>query len=182
MAETYDITYDGVNVGRAQMEKQGLYYVFSCRCRLPQDGLYRIHVLCADKREDLGICVPMGDVFGMDKKLPAKKLGEGTPSFELLPRDWHPQPVIKEPAAATEEPAQQEELLLQEEALPVEELQPVEEIRPEPKEENHPTVADEEIFIPVSEEEPFDHLDKLEDARMEIRNDTPGIVIPMEEE
>ena len=35
----------------------------------------------------------------------------------------------------------------------------------------------EDTFIPVSEEEPFEHLDKLENAVMEIRGDTPGVII-----
>ena len=39
-----------------------------------------------------------------------------------------------------------------------------------------PPAAVEESFIPVSEEEPFEYLDKLEDAHMEIHDDTPGIV------
>ena len=155
MAETYDITHEGAPVGTARMEKQGLYYVFSCRCRLPEEGLYRIHAINGDGREDLGICIPMDGVFGMDKKVPQKRIGEGMLTFELVPKDWKPQPVVTEP-----EPI----------------LQVEETVHPVQAEETEPPAAVEESFIPVSEEEPFEYLDKLEDAHMEIHDDTPGIV------
>jgi len=181
MAQIYDITFDGAIVGTAKMERQGLYHAFSCRCRLPDQGLYRIHVLCGEKYEDLGICVPMGDSFGMDKKLAAKKLGEGTPAFELRPKDWIPQPVAEEQKAAPEEAAS-EETAPQEQYMPEEEMQQEEPVLPEPEEENFLQTVDTERFIPVSGEEPFDHLDKLENARMEIRDGISGILIPAEEE
>ena len=171
MAETYDIKLDDSLVGTAQVEKQGLYYLFSCRCRLPEEGLYRIHVISGDKHEDLGICVPVDGFFGMDKKIPAKRLGEGAFLFELRPRDWKPCPVVPEHKNA---PA---------ETVPEEETQPeAETVIPEPEAEHSSRTVAQERFIPVSEEEPFDYLDKLENARMEIRDDTPGIVIEMEEE
>lgn len=166
MAETYDITHEGVPVGTARMEKQGLYYVFSCRCRLPEEGLYRIHAINGDAREDLGICIPVDGAFGMDKKIPQKRIGEGMLTFELVPKDWKPQPVIVEQELITEE------------ITPEEEMQPESEtVLPEPEEEILRPVVDEEIFVPVSEEEPFEHLDKLEDARMEMRDDQVGIII-----
>ena len=141
MAETYEIIFDQECVGRAIVERNGLYLCFCCRCRLPNEGLYRIHVIGDDVREDLGICIPMDDGFGMDKRIPVKRLGEGAFCFELLPKDW-------ELTAA--EPKLVEE---QETAMPVPQ------------------------FIPVSEDEPFEHLDKLENAHMEIRDDVPGVVI-----
>ena len=156
MAETYDITHESAPVGTARMEKQGLYYVFSCRCRLPKEGLYRIHAVNGETREDLGICIPMDGVFGMDKKVPQKRIGEGILTFELVPKDWKPQEIVPEP-----EPIPQVE----------ETVQPVQ------AEEIGPPAAVEESFLPVSEDEPFEYLDKLEDARMEVRNDQVGIII-----
>ena len=148
MMDTYDITYDGRSVGTARMEKQGLYYVFFCRCRLPDDKLYRIHVICGENREDLGICVPMDDAFGMDKKIPSKRLGEAAPAFELLPKDWMPPvEIIPEPV----EPVIEEEIREPEKA--------------------------EELFVPVSEEEPFEYLDKLENAVFAEQNGQPGVLI-----
>ena len=76
-------------------------------------------------------------------------------TFVLVPKDWKPQPVVTEP-----EPMPQVE----------------ETVHPVQAEETEPPAAVEESFIPVSEEEPFEYLDKLEDAHMEIHDDTPGIV------
>ncbi len=163
MAETYDITFEAAPVGTARMEKQGLYYRFVCRCRLPEEGLYRIHVILGDKREDLGICVPVDGTFGMDKMISAKRLGGGTPAFELVIKDWKP------PERKVEEEPQNVEELTEEEARPEEE---------NPEEEyTELAEAEREIFIPVSEEEPFDYLDRLEDAVMEVRDDEIGILL-----
>ena len=103
MAETYDIRFDDAPVGKARVEKQGLYFCFSCRCRLPDEKLYRIHVISGENREDLGICIPLDGMFGMDKRLPAKRLGEGTLEFILLPKDWKPQVIAVQQMTVTEE-------------------------------------------------------------------------------
>lgn len=172
MAETYDITFEAASVGTARMEKQGLYYRFVCRCRLPEKGLYRIHVICGDKREDLGICVPVDGSFGMDKMISAKRLGEGTPAFELVIKDWKP-PEEKEEKKPENAPA--EEKIQAVEALTADEPKPEEENQGD---ENTETVeADREIFVPVTEEEPFAYLDRLEDAVMEVRDDEIGILL-----
>lgn len=165
MPETYDITYENEPVGRARMEREGLYLHFFCRCRLPDSGLYRIHVISGGKREDLGICVPVDGAFGMDKRIPAKRLGEETPTFELLPKDWSPHPAeIPEPAAPIEE----------ESTIP----EPVEETpAPEPREEAPDVKEVEELFVPVSEDKPFAYLDQLENAVFAERDDQPGILI-----
>ena len=167
MADTYEINFEETKVGTARMEKQGLYYSFSCRCRLPDDGLYRIHVICGGNREDLGICVPMDGAFGTDKKIPSKRLGDGAMAFELLPKDWKPlEVIVPEPVApaATEEKS------------PVPE--PVQETAiPESTEETSAPEPTEETFIPVSEEEPFEHLDKLENAVLAEQNGQLGITI-----
>lgn len=86
MVGTYEIRRGTDNVGTARVERQGLYYRFSCRCRVNGEGMRRIVVTCGDAREDLGICVPMGGEFGVDKKIPCKRFGEGTPEFLLLPK------------------------------------------------------------------------------------------------
>ena len=170
MAETYDIRFDDSLVGKAQVEKQGLYFCFSCRCRMPDEKLYRIHVISGENREDLGICIPLDGLFGMDKRLPAKRLGEGTLEFILLPKDWKPQEIAVQQMTVTEEKM--------EEAVPL----PETEIDvPEYEEEILPEEPDEEVFIPVSEEEPFEYLDKLENAVMDVREETVGIVLRKEE-
>lgn len=155
MAETYDITFGASPVGTAQVEKQGLYYAFSCRCQLPDEGIYRIHVLCGEKYEDLGICIPLHGAFGMDKKIAAKNLPGGQMRFHLLPKDWKP-----EKDAPVKEPEK-----------------PMEDEGNETVEAIVPTETVEETFVPVLEDEPFAYLDRLENAVMELREEQVGILL-----
>ena len=156
MAQTYEIKYGDMSMGTARAERQGLYLSFSCRCRLPEDGMYRIHVISGANRVDLGICIPLDGAFGMDKKLPAKRLGEGELLFELVAKDWTP--------------------LV--ETAPEPECTVAEQPAPEPAADTTDEPAPQ--FIPVSEEEPFEYLDKLERAHMEIADSQPCIVIDPE--
>ena len=159
MADAYEIQYEGKTVGSVRMEKQGLYHCFHCRCTLPDEGMYRIHVVSGDNREDLGICIPAEGKFGMDKKIPSKRLGDGALAFQLLPKDWLPVEPVVEPVAEPE--------------LPV-----AEEIFTEPESElAEETEVTEPIFVAVSEEEPFHQLSLLENAVMEVRDDQVGVLI-----
>ena len=86
MVGTYEIRLGSAVVGKAEVEKQGLYYRFSCRCRLSGTTIYRVVVSCGEQQADLGVCIPMDGQFGTDKKIPCKRLAEGVPSFLLLPK------------------------------------------------------------------------------------------------
>ena len=72
------------SVGRVLVERQGLYYVFRCRCTLSGETAFRLFASCGEKQEDLGVLVPMGDSFGLDTRRPVKRLGEGVLSFRLV--------------------------------------------------------------------------------------------------
>lgn len=82
----YEVTLAGKPTGKAQVEKQGLYYHVVCRCRLSGDVMYRLECSCGDKKTNLGILVPMDAGFGMDTRFPVSRVGEGTLRFVLLPR------------------------------------------------------------------------------------------------
>ena len=66
-----------------QVQQQGLYYRFCCRCVLSGDVLCRLRVSCGGKQAELGVLVPMDGGFGLDRKIPVKNLGEGIPEFRL---------------------------------------------------------------------------------------------------
>ncbi len=83
MVGTYEVRLDEETVGQAQVEKQGLYYRFSCRCRLAPGKLLRLTVRCGEKETDLGVFVPMDGQFGVEKKLPCKQFGTGKPEFYI---------------------------------------------------------------------------------------------------
>ena len=86
MVGTYEIRRGNERVGTATVEKQGLYYCICCRCKVSGEGMRRIVVTCGKQREDLGICVPVGDGFGVDRRVPCKRFGSGKPEFVLLPK------------------------------------------------------------------------------------------------
>ncbi len=86
MEGNYAVRMGPDTVGKVNVRRQGLYYRFTCRCRLSGDTLFRLRVLCGEKLENLGILVPVDDGFGLDTKIPVKRIGEGTMEFTLVPR------------------------------------------------------------------------------------------------
>lgn len=74
---------------------------------------------------DLGLCVPHSDGFGMDTRIPVKRLGEGELTFRLLPRHSKP----------------------------------------------------DGAFIPVSPEEPFGYIQKLQQAHLAQQDGLVGIIV-----
>lgn len=86
MEGNYAVTFGQAEVGKVQVQKQGLYYRFVCRCRITGDVVCRLVVRCGGKQESIGIVVPLEDGFGLVTKIPAKRLGEGEPEFLLMPR------------------------------------------------------------------------------------------------
>jgi len=73
-------------MGKVQVQRQGLYYRFFCRCQLTGDVVCRLSVTCGNNRESLGVVVPMDGGFGLDTRLPVKRLGEGKMEFFLTPK------------------------------------------------------------------------------------------------
>ena len=82
----YEILQGGQVQGTVTVEKRGLYYRFSCRCRLSGEVMHRLVAVTETGRTDLGVCVPMDGVFGVEKRIPCKQLGSGTPEFQLIPK------------------------------------------------------------------------------------------------
>ena len=82
----YEVLFGKDRVGKVQVLREGLYYRFFCRCRLSGDVVCRLAVRCGEKEENLGVVVPVGDGFGLDKRLPVKNLGEGEMTFFLMPK------------------------------------------------------------------------------------------------
>ena len=72
--------------GKVQVTRQGLYYHFVCRCRLTGDVICRLHVLCGGRQESLGVVIPVDSGFGLDIKVPVKRIGEGSMEFRLIPK------------------------------------------------------------------------------------------------
>lgn len=82
----YDIYLGRDAVGKARVEKRGLYYCFECRCTLESDAICRVMVHWDSRQENLGILVPVGKEYVLEKKLPAKLFRGGKPEFRVLPK------------------------------------------------------------------------------------------------
>lgn len=102
MVGNYEICFGQDKAGKVQVLREGLYYRFICRCRLTGDVVCRLAVRCGDAQENLGVVVPVGDGFGLDKKIPVKRLGEGKMEFFLCPK--HDQVMGKFVPICPEEP------------------------------------------------------------------------------
>ena len=86
MEGNYPVFFGKNPVGKVQVLHQGLYYRFVCHCRLSGDVVCRLVVRCEDNQENLGVVVPAGDGFTLDKKIPSKRIGEGELEFLLVPK------------------------------------------------------------------------------------------------
>ena len=86
MEKWYPVHMGSSAVGKVRVIQQGLYYVFRCRCRVGETVMCRLSVCCGEKREDLGIVVPVDGGFGLETRLPVKRLGQGELAFFLTPK------------------------------------------------------------------------------------------------
>ena len=125
MDGTYEVYFRDRAVGGAEITREGLYYRIACRCHLPGREMLRLWMDCGERPVDLGLCVPLEEGFGTEKRIPVSRCGPGKPRFSLRHKD---------------------DLLRGN-------------------------------FIPLSPEEPFRYLHRLEKAYLEKRNGKVGIVI-----
>ena len=86
MEGNYGVYFGNKLAGKVQVCRQGLYYHFRCRCQLTGGVVCRLNAVCGDRQENLGVVVPMDGGFGLDTKLPVKRLGEGAMEFFLIPK------------------------------------------------------------------------------------------------
>lgn len=100
MEGNYEVYFGNDQTGKVQVIRQGLYYQFHCRCKLTGAVMCRLEVVCADRRENLGVLVPVDRGFGLDTRLPVKRFGEGRPRFHIIPKHDKPEglfiPIIPE--------------------------------------------------------------------------------------
>lgn len=86
MTECYDIFLGSQRVGKAYVDRQGLYYRFRCRCRLASDVICRLSACRGGEEVHLGIPVPVSGEFVLDTRLPVKRFPEGEFRFLLHPK------------------------------------------------------------------------------------------------
>ncbi len=86
MIQVYDIFLGEESIGTAQVRKVGLYYQIDCLCRLSGQIHYRIIASGNAGEKDLGLCVPTGRQFGLQIRLPIKRIGEKQLCFKAVPK------------------------------------------------------------------------------------------------
>ena len=88
---TYPILRGGETIGQACVERKGLYYYFSCRCKLSGEVIYRLTVSCGEITENLGVPVPEGEDFVLMTRIPASRLGQGEMTLRAVPKHGKPE-------------------------------------------------------------------------------------------
>ena len=86
MESCYDVYLGPEIIGEASVRREGLYYRIRCHCRLTGESLCRVTVRCGQTEENLGVLVPQDEAFGLETRVPVKKLGEGNFRFSVVPR------------------------------------------------------------------------------------------------
>lgn len=89
MRRDYSVYQGDTEIGRVQVQQEGLYYRFFCRCKLNTQAITRLWVSCGEKRESLGVLVPVDDGFGLEAKIPASRFGQGEMAFSVDSKQVH---------------------------------------------------------------------------------------------
>ena len=87
IVHSYQVRLNGIGVGDASVIVEGLYYRITSKCRLPDTGIFRLIVLTENNKTDLGIFVPQENYFIVDKRIPARKIGDGEFEFYITDSD-----------------------------------------------------------------------------------------------
>ncbi|MBE6959644.1 MAG: hypothetical protein E7448_02840 [Ruminococcaceae bacterium] len=86
MEGIYPILHGDQPVGQARVTRRGLYYHFLCRLQMTGKAICRLEVTCGDITENLGIPVPEGGAFVLNKALPVSRFEAGKPTIRVVPK------------------------------------------------------------------------------------------------
>ena len=94
MDNRYHIYLGQDKAGEVTVKREGLYYLFQCRCRLPSMPIYCAVLQNGNAQFNLGVCVPDGNIFRTNKRIPAKLLEKPEFSFFLIEKQKNPTKVV----------------------------------------------------------------------------------------
>ena len=81
MQKCFPITYNGEPTGTMNVTREGLYYRFQGQCTFSKNVYYRIIAEYLGGTKDLGLCVPTGNSFMLQKKIAIKQIPQDNWSF-----------------------------------------------------------------------------------------------------
>lgn len=81
--ECYDVMLNSSPVGTVRITPEGLFLRFQCWCHLPDKQIYRLQVCNNNRTIDLGICVPEGDSYYVDKRVRKQDVADRKMTFSL---------------------------------------------------------------------------------------------------
>lgn len=87
MEYNYSVDFDNRQIGTVSLQKKGLYYVLSCKCKLTGKKVYRLHMQCGDRISKIGIPAPEGDAFTLRVNIPVGCIPDNSVRFFVLPAE-----------------------------------------------------------------------------------------------
>lgn len=85
MRKSYKVYQGQEIIGEATVEKEGLYFHIYCRCELDRESMYKLMAVWENGEENLGILIPVSGRFGLEKRIPAKRLPVEEIAFRVIP-------------------------------------------------------------------------------------------------
>ena len=77
MKNEYPVTFKNREVGIAVVEEEGLYKHIQIDCKLPSGSVERAYAYAGENKIPLGVCMPRGDRFYIDKQIAISKFPAG---------------------------------------------------------------------------------------------------------
>ena len=94
MDNRYSIYLGKDKVGEVVVMREGLYYMFQCHCHLPSMPIYCAVLQNNNAQFNLGVCVPDGNIFRVNKRIPAKLFDKPEFSFFLIEKQRNSTKVV----------------------------------------------------------------------------------------
>lgn len=77
MDRAFDVYFHDEKIGIADICREGLYHKISCRCKAPNNSVYRLFAICENDTVDLGIGLSDNGSIYFDKHIPSKRFPGG---------------------------------------------------------------------------------------------------------
>ena len=84
--QNYQLCHGGDVIGSVRVIPEGLYRRLVCKCQLCGEVMYDLVAQCGSRELVIGLLSPQFDSYMLDKKIPAKELGQGVLSFAIRAR------------------------------------------------------------------------------------------------